>query len=350
MPLADKARRTEPPTPRRLRRAREQGEVARSAALSRALVLAAAVGLGGWAGARAAERLPSLARAAWSVPAAPEMTAVQVQGRAATEVIASLLGWPLVLLALFALLADLVQVGPVLAPSRLSPRLDRLSPAQGLRRMFSARSLAFLGLAAASALAVGWVTAGVLLAAGPELARSPGAGLQSQVALGADLLGSLAWRAAAVLVGFGALDWWVARRAHRQELFMTPEEVRREQREREGDPAIRGKRRELGKELAGRDPVAACREADLLVCGDGRVAALCYRPPEDRAPRIAAASAGEEARRVLQAASRAGTRRIEDPLLARELCRAGEGRYLPERLYDRVAELYRATSPPASTT
>lgn len=327
------AGRTEPPTPRRLREARRRGEVARSAELT----LAAAF-LGGLAalaagGPAAAGELARLLRGALAgAPgAAPDPSAVL---RAAAGAVLRL-ALPPALGALAAgALAGALQVGVGVFPEALRPRLDRIDPLRGLRRLASGAQLvqAGLGVAKAAALvavALAWLRGASSLAGLPR--ASPGAPLRA-----APALLSLALGLGAALALFGALDWLLARRRHRRALLMTKDEVRRELREDEGDPAHRAEHRRRHRALLEAGPIA---RATVVVVNPSHVAvALRHERGEEGAPRVVAKGSGRAAARIRSAARRAGVPIVRDVPLARALLRLAEvGDEIPEALYEAAA-------------
>jgi type III secretion protein U len=164
-----------------------------------------------------------------------------------------------------------------------------------------------------------------LAAAGPGgLWRAPG------------LLLGLALRLVAALAALALVDVWRVRRRHRSALRMTRDEVRREQREDQGDPALRGERQRHHRALLEAGPVA---RATVVVVNPTHLAvALRHHRGEPDAPRVVAKGKGRAAARIRSAARRAGVPVVRDVPLARALDRLVEvGDEIPERLYDAAA-------------
>ena len=244
--------RTEQPTGLRLAEARRRGQVARSMELaSAAAALAAAIALGLAA--------PGL------LDDMTKMTATFLDGRSASldvrsgelralvpSAAGSTLTTAAVLLAACAALAGLaafIQVGPMVVTERVAPDWTRLSPQAGLGRLMSLRTLvrAAMTLAKLAALAgIGY------WAFGPVMARLLAAGAMDPRTL-AGAAGSLAWAAGLTvggcLLALGLLDylyeWW----QRRQDLRMTRQEIRQEQKKTEGDWRVRHRRRDIAHKL-----------------------------------------------------------------------------------------------------
>lgn len=337
----DKASKRLPPSARKLREARSQGRVPRSADLS------------GWAGLLAASFvIPPLLRfvasrvvgilddaaTAFARPDPSSALRLLSQGLEVTLLGAGAFAGAM---ALVALVTQSAQGRPVLAWSRLKPDPKRLSPASGARRLFSSTGgiellkqlvkLALVAVVGGKAVAglAGVASAGSLVPLGPLLSVT------------ASRLLSLVREIALVGVVIGAADWWWKRREILNELRMTPHEAKEEHRQEEGSPEARTGRRRAALRLYRSRMAGSVEGADVLVTNPTHFAVgLSYRSGEDRAPRVVARGAGEVARRLREDASRLGVPVVEDPPLARAVyqgCLVGE--VIPLELYEAVARL-----------
>ena len=340
--MADQSR-TEEPTPRRLREARRRGEVARSRDLTAAVAL--------W--------FVLAAMALLVVPVLPLLlsaTSTALEGSGRTESVAgatSLAVWlhlflrlaaPVLLAAVLAALAcGIVQVGGMLAPEAVRPKLARLDPAAGVRRVLGTRgwleafksALKFAVVGGAAVLS-SWSSLAAVVAA----ARVDAAALASAVA--AALL-HLALVGGALLLLLGALDLMYQRWRHRRDLRMTKEEVRREHREEEGDPALKAERVRLHREMLAHRMVLDVPRATCVIVNPTHVAvALRYdAADEDAAPVVLAKGEGDVARRIVAAARAAGVPVLRNAPVARSLLACELGSSIPERLFEAVAEVLR---------
>jgi flagellar biosynthetic protein FlhB len=330
-----------PATPRRRQRAREKGQVARSAEIGPALALVIA----GW-GLGAAGRLaggPFLdwATGIWSRPPA-EAT---VPGVAELLRRASLLGGMAVLpvalaIAVVGVLATGVQTGFVFSAAALTPRFAALNPARGVERMFSARAVtdllrALLKFAAVAAAAYG--PARGLVDALPGMAGE----IAAPAAMVWQTMTTVLVRAGMASLAIAAADVLYQRWELDRTLRMTREELREEQRETEGDPTVRALRRRRQRELARRRMMAEVRRADVVITNPTHYAvALRYDPARMRAPVVVAKGRSLLAERIKAVAAAAEVVITENPPLARELYRAVPiGRPIPPALYQAVAEV-----------
>jgi len=329
--------RTEQPTPRRLREARRRGEVARSGDLSAAAALA--FGLAGIAatGRSMAETLGrALQGAALRGAAVPADPAALLSDAAALVLRLAL---PPAACALAGgVLAGLLQTGFVVSGAALRPRLERIDPFRGLRRLCSLHQLGRAALGVLKAALVVFVLARWWRDAARTVANLPRAAGLGALTAALALLWPLAVRLAAALAAIGIVDLALERRRLRRSLMMSRDEVRRELREDEGDPEHKAERRRAHRALVEAGPVA---RATVVIVNPTRVAiALRHERGREGAPRVVAKGTGLAAARIRSAARRAGVPIVRDVPLARALHRLAEvGDDIPEELYDAAAAL-----------
>jgi type III secretion protein U len=235
---------TEAPTPRRLAEARRLGFVAHSRALTSAAGLAAGFAVLALSARATVAALAAYMRAALiAATGARGLAAPVLDGALAAAVPAAA---PVIAAALAgALVAGLVQTRGLITVAPLGADLARLAPGARQRRsgLDAAMLLAEIGVV----VAVAALTLAPVLRALPGLTGAPAPRLLATLgALSARLMGRLVLAALAL----GAADYLVARQRHRRALRMTREEVKREEREREGDPRQRAERRRRHHELA----------------------------------------------------------------------------------------------------
>ena len=336
--------RTEQPTGRHKKRARDRGQVVRSKELQSSIVLfLAVVGLraaGPWMMQRTMDR--------WSEC----LQLISRQSLTAAELPLLAQSWFVwtaqLLLPLFAIVAvaatgsaAMMQGGLLFVPRLAMPDLSRIDPLAGFRRMFSAgtgfgllRDL----LKVAVVGAVCWV--GIR-----EMMTTMAAGLDFELPalLGRveDLAGSIALRVALVLVASGLIDWMWQRRRYNQDLLMSRQEVKEEQKEAEGDPIIKSRIRSRQRDLARRRMMEAVPTADVVLTNPTHLAvALKYEAGSMGAPRVVAKGERLIAQRIKELARKHGVPVIEDKPLARALFRmAPVGAEIPGELYRAVAEV-----------
>jgi flagellar biosynthesis protein FlhB len=335
---------TEQATPYKLEQARKKGMVARSMEVGVAAAAAATlVYLWGY-GAELAADLAARMRYAIGSAGAMGTDGATVLGWSAlfTKDLLSLAGPWLLVAAAAGFFAAFLQTGPVFAPAALKPDFSRLNPAAGLKRLFSPQTLmeaakSSFKLAVFTAITVYVINAAVLGLAGGALdARGTALAL---VQVGA------AWLLAFVLSAalFAALDLQLVRRRFAKRMRMSRRDLRDEARNREGEPRIKQRRRQIARELLERArSLRNVRGADMLITNPTHYAvALRYDPQAMAAPVLVAKGAGDFALRMRRVAFVYGVPCFEQPPLARELYRRLRiEQPVPERLYGPVAEIY----------
>ena len=342
----DDQTKTEQPTPFRLQEARERGQVPRSAELTGVLVtIVFAVAFAASSRALATAVVGSFRRVllmAGNAPA-PSVGLMRWLGREFEPVWQALL--PVLLATLVAaVLANLLQTGPVFSTVPLKPDFNRLNPVEGMKRVVSLRVLwelfkLCLKLALLGGLA--WALAPSLGHRVAAVAFSTPADLGSQ--LRAVFVQVTAW--VLLVLGLAALlDLLFVRREYIRKLRMSRSELNDETKRREGDPAVRQKRRRLFAELLKQSrSMRRLPEADVLLTNPTHLAvALQYRPATMRAPVVLSKGAGAAAAHMRRLAARHGVPCLRSPELARALfreCRIDQA--VPDHLYGRLAPVYR---------
>jgi flagellar biosynthesis protein FlhB len=348
--------RSEEPTPFKLRRAREKGQVARGMDLGFVAGLVALAGFAIVAGDRLVADLAQLMRQALSTTG----SASDPQEAAA---VAAALYWPamrpLVLLGgtvvLIVLLLEIVQLrGLVFSSHPLKPDFSRLNPAKGLKRLFSMRMLkeALKNVVKMTAYVI---VTGLLIW---SLVSTPGRSQESAEGLAAAMSGGamrlLMWFILVALF-FAAIDQIIVRREFHKQMRMSRREVTRETKDREGEPRIKQKRKQLHAEFAKQGKsLGSLPGSDLLVVNPQHFAvALAYDPARMTAPTVTGKARNNYALAMKREAFRLGIPIFENPPLARSLYAGCEtGKEVGAGDYHGVAALYiklhnaRSTSQP----
>lgn len=339
----DKHDRTESPTEKRLRDAREKGQIPRSRELTAAAVMLTAGIALRVTGGSMGEQLSGLLRGGLQLSRAQSMDASQMLPLLSGQALAGLLAMaPLLVLTMVAAVgAPLMLGGWSFVTSSMAPDFSRINPGAGIGRMFSARSAAELGKTLAKFAVV--ATAGVLVMQGQSgqilgLGAEPvGAAIGHAISIAGNAL--IALTAALILIA--AIDVPFQLWQYNSELKMTKEEVKREAKEAEGSPEVRQKIRRLQRELAERRMMSDVPKADVIIVNPTHYAvALRYDESRMRAPVVVAKGVDEVAARIREVGGAAQVPIFEAPPLARALHRAVRiGDEIPANLYLAVAQV-----------
>jgi flagellar biosynthesis protein FlhB len=335
---------SEQATPFKLKRAREKGAIARSMDLGFFASIAAALGFF-WIGG--AELAFSIARASGQAfAAAPllvdsESALASVIGRIFSPVLFPLIAFAGSLFGI-ALVLDFLQVGPVFSATPLKPDFSRINPAKGLKRLFSWKMAieafkALFKLAVYSTIA--WLVIGGAIETGVK-AISDGA-ILAGVILSATL--RMMMFCAIAALGFAALDQIFVRREFAKKMRMSRRELKREHRDREGEPRMKQARKQLHAEFSKvAKSLRDVKGSDIIITNPEHFAvALRYDANSMSAPTIVSRGAGGMAQRIKRIAFTFGVITVREPKLARQLFYKGRlSSEIPDDLYQPVADLY----------
>ena len=327
--------RTHPATPKRVREFRKRGEIALSRDLVSTTTLAGGT-IGLIMGASSASAaLMELTRAA--VDSADGRTLTTMPGIALRAFMVAVT--PVMLgAATGALVAILGQLGWPPAFKGLEFNPGRMNPMANLPETFGLSGMARrTGAAIAKVVVVGLIVGGVALR-GALTSEALEAG--SIAALAWSVTVRALWTVLGALVVLAAIDYYLARRRMGERMKMSPDEVKREHKEQDGDPMVKGRRRQRMRELAKRRMAAAVAGADVIVVNPTHYAvALRYQDGKDRAPVVVAKGVDEQAEKIREIARQHGVPVLARPPLARALYKVKEGHPVPGALFRAVAEV-----------
>ena len=334
--------RTEAPTTKRLREARQRGQVSKSQEIvSIGTLLVAVVGLR-FVGPDFVASLQDMLRDSFANPLAGEITqdSVNELGRdwaaRAALTMAPLFG----LLAVAGVALNIAQTGFILSGDRLKPKFSHINPMQGLKRIFATEGLVNLAKALLKMGIVTGVIAWVMRKRLEEIATLGTVPLAEAVRRLVAIAFDIAMWSAVVLFVLTIADYAWQRRKHFRDLRMTKDEVRQEMKETEGDPQIKGAMRRRRQALLNR-MIAAVPKADVVVTNPTHYAvALKYDPVTMKAPIVVAKGERLLAQRIKDVAKKSGVPVLEEPPLARALFKAvAVGNPIPANLFHAVAEV-----------
>jgi flagellar biosynthesis protein FlhB len=332
--------RTEKATPRHKQKAAERGDRARSRDLiSAAAMLAGVLALGSLAGSWVADWANTyrvflrLGQPAVWENQSPPQTAIALRQALLTSC------RPLVTVLLAALggavAAGLAQGGGwSLEFTALSPKAERLNPAENVKNVFSLRGLVRLGKSLIPVAALGFSTAHAIA----QQTAEPAMSLQRYPDLFA-LVYSLLLNAAWILLGWAGIDYVMEWRSREGRLRMSKQDVRDEFREMEGSPQVKARIRGLRRQMRRRQLKADIARASVVVTNPTHYAvALSFDFETMDAPRVLAKGRDLLAAQIREEAQWAGVPIVENPPLARSLYRQVEpGQAIPPELYAAVA-------------
>jgi len=335
--------RTEQATPRKVQKAREEGQVARSMELNSVVIITLGFAAIYVLGPALFANLSSLMRRSFSE--APHMTLTP--GTAHHLIVDQMLGFSLVIgpflliLAAVAYAINVAQVGVLFSTKSLEPKMDKFNLAKGFKRLLSKRSLIemvrdilktiLISIVAYYTIA-GWIPEFMRLSDGSigEFARTLG-----------HLSLLLALKISAVLFIVALFDFAFQRYDLAHNLKMTKQEVREELKDTEGNPLIKSRVRQVQREIARQRMMAEIPKADVVVTNPTAIAvALKYDTQTMPAPMVVAKGQRLMADRIREIARTHHVPIVENKPLARSLFKLVDiGNYIPATLYKVTAEV-----------
>ncbi|HEX5783762.1 MAG TPA: type III secretion system export apparatus subunit SctU [Burkholderiaceae bacterium] len=239
-------------------------------------------------------------------------------------------------------LAAFAQVGVNISFDPVSPKFDKLNPAEGLKKLFSVRSfIDFLKMVvkAIALAAVLWVMIKgmVPLLVGATYFDPLGVGMMAWKTI-IKLLAA----GSVVFIVVGPVDFGLQLWLFKRDQKMSKDDVKREHKESEGDPQLKGQRKQLAHEIASSPPEKRVPGASVVVTNPTHYAvALRYEPGETALPIIVAKGMDAQAMRIRAIAEQSGVPIVGNPPLARALHKLNLDDPVPEELFESVAAVLR---------
>jgi flagellar biosynthetic protein FlhB len=247
----------------------------------------------------------------------------------------------LAVLVVAAVAGSMLQAGLVMAPDQIAPKLERISPAQGFKRLFSVRAVVELLKGVGKLVAVGAVA---WFAVAPDMMS-----IERFILLAPDDAANATRSIVVVLMAavmaamtlIAGADLLYQRISHRRSLRMSREELREEFKQSEGDPHIKGRLKQIRAERARRRMMADVPKADVVITNPTHFAvALTYEQGAMSAPRVVAKGADVIAAKIREIATASGVPIVENPPLARALYATVDlDEEIPAEHYRAVAEV-----------
>jgi type III secretion protein U len=334
---------TEEPTDKKLRDAKQKGQGPKSTDIVAAAVLIVSLlGLIGMGGA-IYERLSSVVKL--GLGDALQAKTNQAMAALATQMLMDAL-WaalPLVVMSvLVAMLALFAQVGVVISFEGLTPKFDKLNPAEGVKKIFSVRSLIEFIKSIFKAVALGWVLWISVKGMVPLLVGAAYLPLSSASLVAWHSMLDLLGVACLVFVVIAPIDFGLQRYLFIKDQRMSKDDIKREHKEADGDPQMKGQRKAMAHEINNSPPQQKVPGASVVVTNPTHFAvALRYDPETTPVPVVVAKGADEAAALIRQIAAQHGVPIVGNPPLARALFKLPLEHPIPAALFDAVAVVLR---------
>lgn len=319
----DMGEKTEKPTGKRLSDAREKGQIGKSQDLSAAIIMSGVLVVLLVFAQSTLVRMLILTgeNLAPQTVASSLLVGDLVGDLIRTGYQFAMVVLPFMLVMVFvAWLAQFLQIGWLLTVKPLEPKLEKINPLKGLKRLFSKRSVIKGGLDLLKFALVGGIAVLATSFEKANIASLPSLSVIQASLVAAEIIMRIAIWAVLMLIILGIADYAYQKWQQTQDLKMTKHEVKDERKSMEGDMEQKAKRLRMGREIAMQRLQMDVPKADVIVTNPTHFAvALKYDKESMDAPRVIAKGADFMAMRIRQIATTAGVPIVERPPLARAL-------------------------------
>lgn len=335
--------RTEKATPRRREEARKKGQVVRSIELNSAVILLCTFlflkTCGPWIGTQVANFGNNIF-SSFLLQDFDSKTINQLMLYTAAAFFQVCI--PVMAIAAGAgLAANMLQVGFLFTASPLSPKLERINPISGFKRIFSKRALVDLVKSVAKVVMVSYLVYSTIRANASLFPCLMDMSITNAIAEIGALSSNIVLRIGLLLLLIAGLDYLFQYWENEKSLRMTKKELKDEYRQYEGDPLLKGKMRQRQRQISYNRMMQQVPEADVVITNPTHYAvALRYSPEESAAPVVLAKGADSLALRIIEIARGHGIVIFEEPPLAQVLYKTVEvNQLIPAELYEAVASV-----------
>jgi len=334
--------RTERATERRREETRQKGQVARSIELNSAIMLFAGFFILFFFGKYILTHLTALITDMFSLTPVFEVDT----GTITNIFLDMMLRYFTVLLPVFVILivvgilVNILQVGFIVTGEPLRPKLNKINPFEGAKRLFSQKSAETLLRDVLKIIVVGWIGYTAMTGALDTIMGMAGATAREIIAYTGSAVFSISMK---ILIGYlvlAILDYGYQRWDYERSIMMTRQELREELKQLEGDPLMRARVRAVQREMARRRMMEEVPEAEVVITNPTEIAVALTYEPGMTAPVVVAKGMRLIAERIRALAVEAGVPIVENVMLAQALYKSVDiGRPIPEDLYTAVAEV-----------
>jgi flagellar biosynthetic protein FlhB len=334
--------RTEKATPKKKSETRKKGQIAQSREIPSVMVLMGALSVFYFVGGWMFNQLAEVMRGIFSHLIQQNFGAERAQvllGHIFLQLFI-LLAPLFVVIMVAGIFSNLAQTGFMLTGETLAPKLSKLNPLSGIKRLFSLRSSVEVLKAVLKVIIVGGMAYATLF---KEMDHIP-ALVELEISQIMTFTGHVALRlgyyTCLVLLVLAGVDYLFQYWQHERDLRMTKQEIKDEHRQQEGDPMVRSRIRAVQREMAQKRMMEAVPDATVVITNPTHLAVALKFDRSMPAPKVIAKGAGHIAEKIKSIANEHDVPIIEQKPLARALYKNVEiDQYIPADLYHAVAEM-----------
>lgn len=336
------AEKTEKATPKKLRDARKKGQVAKSQDFPSAFTFAISILGTIAAGSYFMESLASFVIQMFKAVRSSEGLGAEAGAFFAVALQVILMtSFPLVVMVAFVgVLVNFLVIGPVFSFEAMKFNWKKLNPVEGIKQKFKLKTLVELLKSLFKITGAAIIIYFVLKSMIPQAIATAAMPVTASAAVLSDFLIKVTIRVGIFFILIAFFDLAFQKRTFQKEMMMEKFEVKQELKDTEGDPMIKGRRREVSREIAYREGPPAAARAKAIITNPTHIAVAVGYEEEDPAPMILTMGKGTIAEKIMEIAAQSQVPIMRNPELARELYYRGEiSNYIPEDTYEAIAEI-----------
>ncbi|MBP5227351.1 MAG: type III secretion system export apparatus subunit SctU [Kiritimatiellae bacterium] len=333
---------TEMPTPKKLRDAREKGQVCTSKDVVSTAILVVLFCVLAWMGGALTQDIETMLSFISQRIVENDTASIQESMKLTGLLICKHSFIFVLVAAIIGIAGNVAQIGFLFTFEPIIPKMEKLNPVEGAKKIFSMKNLFEFLKNVVKVLFLGYLTYRIIKASIPELLTMCYGTIDDIFPCLKLMLKRLAVYTAFGYIVIAIVDRLFQGRNFTKQMMMTKDEVKREYKEMEGSAEIKQAQRQFRDEiLNGPDPVKATKEASVVVTNPTRIAVgIRYKPEEYPIPRICVAGINSIAKVIRETAMEEGIPIMEDVPLARSLYAQGHVEdFIPESLIEPVAEV-----------
>jgi flagellar biosynthetic protein FlhB len=339
--VGDSGEKTEEATPEKLRKSKEEGQVPKSQDFVGALgfaggffTLAALIGYVG-------NEIMEYTRAA--IAAAVDRPSLAVIGVLFDEAVPLIMRVVLPIggiVFVMGIFSNVVQTGFFVAFKAIVPKIEKLNPVNGLKGLFKMKKVVELLKNLVKMAVVTYVAWDIMSEALADMVLIVSQPFENALEFGAGLLSDFMIKVTAVFMIIGALDLIIARKQFAKEMMMSKHDVKQEYKQMEGDPQMKGQRKQLAQELLFSGSQENVKNADAVIVNPAHIAvAIKFDQEKDKSPKVVAKGMRKHAEKIKEIAKHYGVPILRNVPLAQALNKLEIDEEIPEDLFEAVAEV-----------
>lgn len=337
--MADQSK-TEQATPRQRKRARERGQVTRSRELNAALAMGAVAGVLAMMGRSA---VPAWTQYFRNVLDSAASDSIEPGGPLLFWTSVQAMRWvfPMMLAALgVSVCTALAQGGFVFAPEALSPKPEKLNPANKLKQMVSLTAVSTILKSLVPFSAIAWVGYACVRGHWSQILLSSFVDARRSASLMSGIVLEITWKSGLILLAWGGVDYLLLWRKNESDLKMSREDIKEEYKQSDGNPQNKARVRKLQRQARRRQMLKATETATVVVTNPTHYAVALRYEVNMAAPIVVAKGLDNLAQKIKEVAWLRDIPVMENKPLAQALYKGAEvGDPIPAALYHAVAEI-----------